>query len=199
MSGSIATQRMTGIVLCGGQSTRMGSDKGLLQQDGLTWAEIAASKLRALHLPVVLSINRQQLTPYKNLFAEESLVIDNEDLLLSGPLLGLLSVHLRYPTDDLLLLACDLKDMTESLLKELRKHSLQKTHEAYVYSTAAKHQPLCGIYTPAILKKTCYTLQTGQLKKHSMMALLETGNTKFIAVRAKDIHSFNNYNSPAEI
>lgn len=32
---------MTGIILCGGKSSRMGSDKGLLSTSGITWAETA--------------------------------------------------------------------------------------------------------------------------------------------------------------
>ena len=44
---------MIGVVLCGGNSTRMGSDKGLLKEEEETWAELAGRKLKALQLPVL--------------------------------------------------------------------------------------------------------------------------------------------------
>ena len=42
---------LTGIILCGGESRRMGRDKGLLEKDGVTWAQYMADKLSgASHL-----------------------------------------------------------------------------------------------------------------------------------------------------
>lgn len=189
---------LLGVVLCGGESTRMGTDKGLLKEADITWAELAASKLETLHLPVVVSVNKQQ-PAYQTLFPKERLVIDRDDLPLKGPLLGLLSVHLQFPGTDLFVLACDMKDMRTTLLEGLREEYLLKTHEAYVYSTPEKHQPLCGIYTAHALKKINGLFEAKQLKRHSMMAVLETLNTKFVSIKAEDLPAFTNYNSPAVI
>ncbi|GGH03134.1 NTP transferase domain-containing protein [Pedobacter zeae] len=48
---------MLGIVLCGGQSLRMGTDKGLLIHQDKLWAQVAADKLSVLDLLVNFSVN----------------------------------------------------------------------------------------------------------------------------------------------
>ena len=48
---------MLGIVLCGGQSLRMGKDKGLLKLEAKTWAQTAIDKIAVLNFPVKISVN----------------------------------------------------------------------------------------------------------------------------------------------
>ena len=50
---------LLGVVLCGGESKRMGSDKGLLQLNGKTWSQHVAQKFHDQNLPVVVSINEK--------------------------------------------------------------------------------------------------------------------------------------------
>ena len=87
--------KLLGVILCGGKSTRMGADKGLLEKNGKAWVKIIAEKLLSLKLPVVVSINNQQREAYANLFSLDELVVDSIDI--QGPLKGLLSVHQKFP------------------------------------------------------------------------------------------------------
>src|SRR5688572_17949633 len=99
---------MLGIILSGGQSSRMGQDKGLLKLEAKTWAQTAIDKLSILNFPVKISVNRSQFSQYAEVFSPADLIEDNETLSLKGPLLGVLSAHVHYPDEDLFILACDM-------------------------------------------------------------------------------------------
>ena len=145
---------MLGIILCGGQSSRMGSDKGLLIHEAKTWAQTAWEKLAVLKLPMLLSVNGQQVAEYAKVFSPETLIIDDRTLDIRGPLLGVLSVHLQHPDKDLFILACDLPLMDASLLKELFSlYQQSKKYDAYIFTNDKEPEPLCGIYTSKALKK----------------------------------------------
>jgi len=190
---------MTAVILCGGNSMRMGTDKGLLKAEEETWAERAARKLTMLGLPVFISINSQQPENYEGIFTKEQLVIDTEDLPVKGPLLGLLSVHRKFPNEDVFVLACDMKEMTTSLLEHLYKQCRAGKQEAYVYATGEKLQPLCGIYTAAGLNRIYHLLRYGHLKKFRMMHVLECLDTSCIRAKEEDFIFFNNYNHPTDL
>lgn len=201
---------MTGVILCGGQSSRMGTDKGLLKapvppqggylNQGNTWAQTAVDKLAELQLPVVISVNNNQYDDYATIFSSQQLITDNKSLQIKGPLAGLLSVHLQHPAEDLLLLACDMPLMETSLLKELISIYNQQTDtDAFVYSNDGEPEPLCGIYKSSGLKHILQLYQSNQLPKHSMKFMLEHVNTHFIPLSDDKKKCFRNFNAHAEL
>lgn len=190
---------MTGVILCGGTSTRMGTDKGLLKEEEQTWAELAARKMAALHLPVFVSVNRGQFAVYEQIFPATQLIVDNESFEAKAPLFGLLSVHRQKPDEDLFVLACDIRDMTTELMQQLLQHFNRETHEAAVYHTGDTPQPLCGIYSATGLKRIYDLFSHGELKRYSMIHTLEILTTTYIPVGSEDCSAFTNYNTPDEL
>lgn len=191
---------MTGIVLCGGQSTRMGSDKGLLPQDTGNWATHAAEKLSTLDIPVLFSINPQQFPVYGELFPPEQLIIDNETFPVKGPLLGVLSSHLQLPAEDLFALACDMPFMETSLLKELYAHYLlDKKTLAYVFTNNGEPEPLCAIYTTKGLSFIYQMLLDGTLTRHSMKFMLDQLPVHRIPIPESQQSCFRNINAHADL
>ena len=167
---------MLGVVLCGGQSTRMTTDKGMLKStdQSTTWAQTALDKLEVLSLASVISINRIQYNAYHSFFSNTKLVYDNSFLKIKGPLLGVLSVHAQYPNEDLFLLACDMPLMEPFILKELLDlHFQKKEIEAFVFSVKQELEPLCGIYTAKGLTTILEMYHSGNLRKNSMKFILE--------------------------
>jgi molybdenum cofactor guanylyltransferase len=191
---------MLGIVLCGGQSTRMGTDKGLIVNEARTWAQSAVDKLSTLHLPVKISVNEKQYNDYCKVFAADDLVTDATSLAVGGPLLGVLSAHLKHPTSDLFLLACDMLLMDAILLKELYNTAVQqKNYEAYVFSNNNEAEPLCGIYTAVGLSKIIAALKNHQLQKHSMKFALNMLTTFSTPLQETQKKYFRNFNAHAEL
>lgn len=191
---------MFGIILCGGQSTRMGSDKGLLKNEAKTWAQTAVDKLAELKIPVKLSVNKDQYSSYATVFASDDLITDDEALQLKGPLLGVLSSHIKFPNEDLFILACDMPLIDPSILKELLflyKH-YPESH-AFVFTNEGQPEPLCGIYASAGLAKILSMHRSGQLNKHSMKFVLDHLHTKTIAASEEQKKYFRNFNAHAEL
>ena len=191
---------MLGIILCGGQSLRMGADKGLLSHQDKLWAQISADKLALLQIPVKFSVNPTQQETYAGYFGNTALIVDHPSLDIKGPLLGVLSAHLLNPEQDLFLLACDLLLMESRLLEKLYKVYAQPgAFGAYIFTKDGQQEPLCGIYTASGLKVIMGLVQTTRLAKHSMKFVLSQLEVCEIAIDDLDYRFFGNFNSHAEI
>lgn len=191
---------MIGIILCGGRSARMGTDKGLLTlQAATTWAQAAAAKIASLQLPVVLSVNEQQLAAYSAIFPPEQLIKDNSAIDVKGPLLGLLSAQAVFPAEDWLVLACDMPLMETSILTLLLDACKTQTAEAYVFTNDGAYEPLCGIYTAKGLSRISQLVQSHLLAKYSMKHMLEQLSVFTIALADDQKKYFRNINAHAEL
>jgi molybdopterin-guanine dinucleotide biosynthesis protein A len=186
-----------GVVFCGGRSTRMGFDKGLIILNDKTWAQIAREKIESLSLPCLISINSEQAKTYQAIFKSDELVIDKQLPGMGGPLLGLLSVHHHFPNEDLLILACDLTEMKQEVLIEL-KNAVQKFpgKEAYVFKSSNGVEPLCGIYTSAGMRRIKTQWEEKDLLNCGLGHILSKLATCYLPVKKNWSAVFTNKNTP---
>lgn len=190
---------MLGIILCGGQSQRMGSDKGLLKQEEKSWAKIAVDKMAAMNIPVKISVNKNQFAAYAEIFSANDLIMDSDTLSVNGPVLASLSCHLAFPAEDIFLLACDMPLMETSILSSLYKNYQQQEAHVYIFTNEGEAEPLCGIYTAKGLSLILTMLYKGQLVKHSMKFMLEHLTVTKMPLKENEKKYFRNFNTPAEI
>lgn len=180
----IEMEKLIGVVLCGGKSSRMGRDKGLILMHGKPWAMICAEKLQELGLRVLVSINDSQKEEYSKYFPLSAMVMDNWNE--AGPIGGILTVHKQFENSDLLVLACDLVDMDVSTLKVLvNMYATKQYFHYYAFHNGRFWEPLCCIYTGRVL-------QSIPVLARSLQDVLGSGNALKIPIQ--NAGCFKNYN-----
>ena len=184
-------ENLLGVVMCGGQSRRMGTDKGLIPVGDTCWAALMAAKLADMGLPVVVSVNTSQVQAYSSFFKDTQLVVDSVEV--GGPLNGLLSVHAKYPEADLLLLACDMINMEAETIKRLiTTFEDRPGYDFYVYQNQQFAEPFCSIYTAAALNAL---VTHTDLANSSLQKVLNEAITLRLPITEPE--SFNNFNTLA--
>ena len=138
------TNRPTyGLVLAGGESRRMGSDKALLVRDGQSQlAHIAALLERLTDRVFVSTRSEQQDESERSRFAQ---IVDRYENI--GPIAGILSALEEHPQADWLVVACDLPNIDEPTLRYLISNwSQKKPFTAFRSSHDDLPEPLCALY-----------------------------------------------------
>ena len=123
-----------GLVLSGGHSRRMGRDKGLIRTDSVAWVNRAGALLESVDLPVSIMVREAQLSRYQTEVYPSFELLPDQDLIVGGPLKGLLSFHHHYPQKDVLVLPCDMPNVTKAVLIDLLTFRVQNPfHDVWVY------------------------------------------------------------------
>ncbi len=187
---------MLGVILCGGNSSRMGTDKGLIITNGTTWARSAYNVLKGAGLDIVVSVNKDQLTTYKSIFVDTEVIPDDTLLSVKGPLRGILSVYAKFP-DDLLVLATDMPFMNSAVITSLLNTNRQYA-EAIVFKNKTTVEPLCAIYTSKTLSRIQQLVASNQLPVHSLKYVLSTMKVREIPVKESEMIFFRNFNYPQD-
>ena len=155
----ILKDKLYGLVLSGGKSTRMGEDKGLLSYHGKPQREYLYDMLNTVCDKTFMSIRKEQES---NIDSTISVIIDEDEF--KGPYNGLLSAYNKYPDVSWLVLACDLPLMDVESLKELiafRNTNKHKLATAFATKENPLPEPLCAIWEPEALKQSIGYLEAG--------------------------------------
>ena len=136
--------KLYGLILSGGKSTRMGTDKGLLNYHGVPQREYLCGLLENLGLHCFLSIRSDQ----RGEVPEGFTTIEDKNRYL-GPFNGILSAHEFDPEAAWLVLACDLPLLNKAALKNLvLKRNPDKAATAYATHSSKLPEPLVAIWEP---------------------------------------------------
>ena len=136
---------LLGLVLAGGRSTRMHTDKAALLYGGRSQLERAMALIAPHVSQAYVSVRADQSTePLRARFPQ---IPDIHQSL--GPIAGLLAAQARHPEAAWLVLACDLPLLDERTLAHLvRSRAPERLATAYRSSHDGLPEPLCAIWEP---------------------------------------------------
>jgi molybdopterin-guanine dinucleotide biosynthesis protein A len=184
---------LSGFVLAGGRSRRMGTDKAFLQLDGRTLLARVLDLLGALTPQVGIVGPAAKFTAY-------GLVI--EDVYAGrGPLAGIHAALTSSTTELNLIMAVDLPLVTESLLRFLVEQARASDAVVTVPRIAGGYQPLCAVYRRAFAPLAQAALESGKNKIDALFApattrILEESELNRFAFGAA---MFENLNTPEDL
>jgi len=175
-----------GFVLCGGRSSRMGQDKGLLAIDGKTLVERTAERVCAAAGSVTL-IGAPERYAHLGLPMAPDLIAD------CGPIGGLYTALKMTQAEWNLLVACDMPGVTVEFLGELLAAAIKRGSACLVPETESGQHPLCAVYHRRAVGAVEFSIQHKRFKMHDLIQLLEAASWP-----VRDASVLENVNTPLE-
>ncbi len=133
-----------GLILSGGKSSRMGTDKALINYHGRPQQELLFELVREFCEHTYISLREDQRDDLSEKF---KVIVDLNEY--PGPLNGILSAHKKYPEAAWLVIACDLPLLNKETLQLLVKgRDASKDATALATKTSGLPEPLAAIWEP---------------------------------------------------
>ena len=177
---------VAGIVLAGGRSSRMGSNKSLLQYEGKTLLERTKALLEMSHLTVYISASAE-LHP--------EAIEDNVSGM--GPLGGISTIFTRHPEmEAFVVIPVDMPRLNSILIDKLLVHYEQSKNECEVIHFQTHELPAIICNTPKIRQYLVNSLQLSFSHARSLKEFFR--NHKTLSMAYENEESFFNCNYPQE-
>jgi molybdenum cofactor guanylyltransferase len=177
------------IILAGGQSSRMGRDKALIEIDGIPLLQkicLIASECTNRVYVITPSPEKYRTTIPKNCQMIQEVVLEGE-IIPHGPLVGFFQALTHVESEWILLLACDLPRLTSSEIKRWSSYLETTSQDAIALLPRSPKgwEPLSGFYRRRCLSLLKEFIDRGGksfqqwLKSHFVQELL-VSNSKIL-------------------
>ncbi|EMY71122.1 molybdenum cofactor guanylyltransferase [Leptospira vanthielii] len=196
------------VLLAGGQSVRMGEDKGFVPigPDSHFLSHILKT-LNKFSTSLYVSLRKEQVDSYSKYIQKPSLILDKE-LTVEGPLKGILSSYIYLKDNNLLndfifVLPIDIPFIEEKTIQRLLDtiKGRSRSIPGIFYESNTGLEPLCGIYTTQTLSQWMASLSIPGKQEFSLQKRIKILEPKplFIKLPDEEESSFRNINSKNDL
>lgn len=183
-----------GLVVCGGQSSRMGTDKSMLRYHEKPQRYHMYKMLQPLCEKVFISCRHSQADTVK---AGYRVLVDDHAFKDSGPMAALLTAFRRFPKKNILFTGCDYPFLTQVDLEQFSVYCKGDTAACFYNEEASVFEPLLAWY-PAQSWNVLRNMQ--KAGEYSLQHFLKTsGAVKFQPGNKKSMTSVDTHKDFIEI
>jgi molybdenum cofactor guanylyltransferase len=175
-----------GLIACGGRSTRMGTDKSMIDYHGKPVCYYLYDELSNICEKVFLSVNKYQVETVEDGY---KFIMDNVKYSGHGPVSGLLSTITQFPLKSILFIGCDYPMLRAEDVKELL-NSNEAGIDAVCFHSSSDDvdEPLLALYNPSSFSSIISSFKN---EIYSLRIILSTLKVKRIFVNDNSIRSID--------
>ncbi len=180
---------LIGLVVCGGFSSRMGRDKGLLHYHGLSQRYYLYQLLQPFCKKVFISCNVKQAA---GILTGYACITDDQKYGTIGPMAAMLSAIEQYPQDAFLVVGCDYPFIRkEDILQLINSRNKYDTAVSFFNEAGNMYEPLLSVYEKNIVASIPENYHRQQYSLQSVLQLANAG--KVYPRQMKTIKSIDTY------
>jgi molybdopterin-guanine dinucleotide biosynthesis protein A len=181
------TEKITGIILAGGQSKRMGTDKGLIGLSGKPLISYAIDTLSGICGEILISANDDAYNSF-------GLKVVPDLMTGQGPMGGIYSCMKAVKTKYVIVLSCDMPFVDKQIIDLLLTG--KNHYQAVLPGHKGFMQPVCALYNSEILPIIEHHLFSGKLK---LAGFIEMLNHKIVEISYEDEYKLLSINTKSEL
>ncbi|MCM8569100.1 molybdenum cofactor guanylyltransferase [Gramella jeungdoensis] len=179
---------LSAYILCGGKSSRMGTDKGFVRFRDRSFTDWCLEAARQITKDIHLVTANKKYAQFGYPLVED--IHKNK-----GPVGGIYTALENSATGWNLILSCDIPGITGSLLNHLFERTPEQTSIAFL-SSGSNDYPLVAIYHKNCSKYFSEAIQENDLRLMNVIGKL---NYERIEIPFSESHNLNNINTPEEL
>lgn len=184
----IPKSNITGIILSGGKSSRMGTDKGFLIYEEKPFIQHSIDALKPLVSEIIIVSNNPDYDVFGLKRIED--VIEN-----SGPVAGIYSGLKHSKTEYNIVLSCDVPLITSEILRKLIV-AVDGVSEVIQIESDGKNMPLIALYNKQCEPTFLKLFHAGELK---LQYAINQFKVKTVTLNIEDELFTRNINTPEEL
>ena len=182
---------ITGIILAGGKSSRMGKDKGFLELNGKTFMSHIIEALKPVVKEIIVVSNASDYDVF-NLIRVEDMIED------AGPLAGLYTGLFHSETENNIVLSCDVPLISTGVLKKLID-GFTSVADAIQIESQGKTMPLIAMYKKHCWKHFLKQLEQGERRMRVVVEGLQTKTLKLDTDSEQYVRNINTLSELKEL